>query len=210
MLPIALLFVVGMVGFNFQLTLAVLAKAVFTTGPQQFGLLTTALAVGSLAGALASGGRRERPSVYAVLGSGIVFAALETVVGFGPTFWITAALLVPTGFFMIFFAQATNQRIQLGVDSAYRGRVMSLFVLVFLGTTPIGAPLVGFLSEHYGPRAGIWVGGLVSLVATSIALVWQLRRSGERVRLRLRPLPRLEIVPPPASAEVPALATAGR
>ncbi len=158
-----LLFVVGMVGFNFQLTLAVLAKTVFATGPQQFGLLTTALAVGALAGALASGGRRSRPSVYVVLGSAIAFGALETLVGIGPSFWLTAALLVPTGFFMIFFAQATNQRIQLGVDGAYRGRVMALFVLVFLGTDADWRRLsIGFLSEHFGPRVGIWGGGLVS------------------------------------------------
>src|SRR4029453_13968518 len=105
LLPIVLLCVVGMAGFNFQLTLAVLAKTVFLTGPQQFGLLTTALATGSLAGALASGGRRTRPTVYAVLGSGIAFAVLETIVGLMPTFLATAVLLVPTGFFMIFFAQ---------------------------------------------------------------------------------------------------------
>jgi MFS family permease len=210
LLPIALLFVVGMVGFNFQLTLAVLAKTVFATGPQQFGLLTTALAVGALAGALASGGRRSRPSVYAVLGSGIAFGALETLVGFGPSFWVTAALLVPTGFFMIFFAQATNQRIQLGVDGAYRGRVMALFVLVFLGTTPVGGPVIGFLSEHFGPRVGVWAGGLVSLVAALTALAWQLRRSGERLRLRLRPLPRIEIVPPTIALEAPTLVTAAR
>jgi MFS family permease len=208
LLPILLLFVVGMAGFNFQLTLAVLAKTVFETGPQQFGLLTTALAVGSLAGALASGGRRSRPSVYAVLGSGIVFGLLETLVGIMPTFLVTALLLIPTGFFMIFFAQATNQRLQLGVDSAYRGRVMALFVLVFLGTTPIGGPTIGFLSERFGPRVGIWGGGLVCLIAAGLALAWHLRRSGERIRIRLRPLPRLEIVPAVVTAEAPALAPA--
>jgi len=122
---------------------------------------------------------------------------------------VTALLLMPTGFFMIFFAQATNQRIQLGVDDAYRGRVMALFVLVFLGTAPVGGPAIGFLSEHFGPRVGIWGGGLVAFVAASTALVWQLRRSGERVRLRLRPLPRLEVVPPAVIREAPSLVAAG-
>src|SRR5262245_3699162 len=108
LLPIVLIFVIGLVGFNFQLTLAVLAKVVFHSGAGRFGLLTTALAAGSLVGALASGGRRSRPSVYVVLGAAIGFGALETVVGLAPTFWTTALLLMPTGFFMIFFAQASN------------------------------------------------------------------------------------------------------
>ncbi len=100
----------------------------------------------------------------------IGFGALETVVGFAPTFWLTALLLVPTGFFMIYFAQATNQRLQLGTDAAFRGRVMALFILVFAGTMPFGAPAIGWLSEQFGPRVGIWGGGAVSLLAALVAL----------------------------------------
>ena len=138
-----------MVGFNFQLTLAVLAKTVFDTGAAQFGLLTTALAVGALGGALASSVRRTRPSgLPGARRRRSRSALLETLVGFAPTFWITALLLVPTGFFMIFFAQAANQRVQLGTDAAYRGRVMALYVLVFLGTTPVGA-----LADRLAQRA---------------------------------------------------------
>jgi MFS family permease len=190
LLPLALLLVVGMFGFNFQITLAILAKNVFATGAQSFGLLTTALAFGALAAALVSGSRRERPSVYLVLGSAAVFGLLEILVGFAPTFWSAALLLVPTGFSMVFFAQASNQRIQLGVDSEFRGRVMSLFTLVFLGTTPVGGPLVGFISEHVGPRVGVWGGGVVSFVAALTALAWHLHRSGDRLTLTLRPIPR--------------------
>jgi MFS family permease len=207
LLPIVLLFVIGMLGFNFQLTLAVLAKVVFHTGAGRFGLLSTALAAGALVGALASGGRRSRPSVYVVLGAAIGFGALETTVGLAPTFWTTALLLVPTGFFMIFFAQATNQRIQLGTDGAYRGRVMALFVLVFLGTTPVGAPAIGWLTEHFGPRLGIWLGGLTSMLAALIALAWQLRRSGARIGLRLRPLPRFYVIAPDRASRAQAAAT---
>lgn len=202
-LPMALLLVIGLAGFNFQLTLAVLAKNVFHTSPALFGLLTTALALGALGGALASSSRRSRPSVWVVLGAGIIFGVLEIVVGFAPNFITTAAILVPTGFFMIFFMQATNQRIQLGTDPTYRGRVMALFVLVFLGTTPVGAPLIGWLMEHYGARLGIWAGGVVSLIATLAALGYQLHRSGARIRLRLRPLPKLYVVPAPIELGTP-------
>ena len=198
--PLALLLVMGLFGFNFQLTLAVMAKNVFGTGAQQFGLLTTCLAVGALIGALVSGSRRSRPSFYTVVGSAAVFGLLEVIVGFAPTFWSTAVLLLPNGFFMIFFAQAANQRLQLSVDPEFRGRVMSLFVLVFLGATPIGAPLIGVVSEHLGPRVGIWGGGLICFVAALGILAWHLRRSGERLRVTLHPLPHVEVVPASARA----------
>jgi MFS family permease len=198
--PIALIFVVGLLGFNFQLTLPLLAKNVFQVGPEQFGLLTTALATGALAGALASSGRRSRPSVWVVIGAATAFGVLETVVGFGPTFWVTAMLLLPTGFFMIFFAQACNQRIQLGVDAAHRGRVMALWVLVFLGTTPVGSLVMGWLSQQYGPRTGVWLGGVVSSLAGASMLVWQLRRSGGRITVQLRPWPRFVVTEEPATS----------
>lgn len=196
LLPMALMSVMGMVLFNFQLTLAALAKTVFHTGAASFGLFTTALAVGALAGALAGSGRRERPSVYLVLGAALAFAALGTLVGLAPTYWLVVVLLVPTGFFMVFFAQASNQRIQLGVDAAFRGRVMALWVLVFLGTNPVGAPLIGWVAETFGAGASISVGGLISLAAAGAALAWQLRRTGCRLRLRLRPMPRFYVVQP--------------
>jgi MFS family permease len=194
LLPMALMSVIGMVLFNFQLTLAALAKTVFNTSAASFGLFTTALATGALVGALASGGRRSRPSVYVVIGSAFAFAVFGTLVGLAPTYWLVVAVLIPTGFFMIFFAQASNQRVQLGVDAAYRGRVMSLWVLVFLGTNPVGAPLIGWVAETYGAGVSIWMGGLISMVTAAIALAWQLRRSGGRLRLRFRPLPKVYVV----------------
>ena len=200
MLPIALMAIVGMVGFNFAVTLAALAKVTFATGAASFGLFTTALAAGALAGALAGSGRKGRPSAYTVLGAAVAFGALETVVGFAPTFWLVVALLVPTGFCMVYFAQAANQRVQLGVDAAFRGRVMSLYVLVFLGTTPVGAPIIGWCAQRFGAPSSIWVGGAISLLTGALALGWQLRRRRERLRLTVRPAPRLYVVPSLAHA----------
>jgi predicted MFS family arabinose efflux permease len=186
-IPMVLMLVLGMLAFNFQLTLAVLAKNVFHTGAARFGLLTTALAIGALLGALAGGSRRARPSAWLVIGAAIVFCSLETVVGLLPSFVATAALLVPTGFAMIFFSQATNQRIQMGVESAFRGRVMALYIMVFMGTSPIGAPLVGWCADVFGPRSAIWLGGLSSLLAALIVLGYELRRTGGKVRLSRNP-----------------------
>ena len=194
-LPMALVSIIGMAAFNFQLTLAALAKTVFHTGAASFGLFTTALAVGALAGALAGGSRRARPSVYVVILAGIVFGMFAVLVGVASAYWLVVVLLVPTGFFMIFFAQACNQRIQLGTDAAYRGRVMALWVLLFLGTNPVAAPVVGWVAEHFGAGTSIWLGGAISLTASMVALFWQLRRSDSRLRVRLRPRVRLQVVP---------------
>jgi len=198
LLPMVLMSVIGMSLFNFQLTLAALAKTVFNTGAASFGLFSTALAAGALVGALAGTGRRSRPSVWLVLGAAIGCAVFGTLVGLAPAYWLVVALLLPAGFFMIYFAQAANQRVQLGVDASFRGRVMALWVLVFLGTNPVGAPLIGWVAEHYGAGASIWAGGLISLTAALLALTWQLRRSGARLRMRVLPMPRFYVVSPGA------------
>jgi MFS family permease len=198
LLPLGIMLVVGLIGFNFQLTLAVLAKNVFHTGAASFGLFTTALAVGALFGALAGSGRRSRPSVWTVIGATIGFGALETAAGLMPTYLSTAVMLVPTGFFMVYLGQAGNQRVQLGVDPEMRGRVMALWVLTFMGTNPIGAPLLGWLAGTFGARTSIWLGGLISLVTGVTALVARLRVGGNRIRLALVPMPRIYVDVAPA------------
>lgn len=192
----ALVMVIGMMGFNFQLTLAVLAKTVFHTGAEAFGLLTTSLAVGALGASLMAALRRNRPSVYAVLAAALAFAAFETGLGFAHTFWFAVVWAMPTGFFMIYFAQYANQRVQLGVDAMFRGRVMALYVLVFMGTTPLGALVVGWLTDRYGPSAGLFAGGLASFVATLLVGLVQVRRARATVRLHIRPRPHVHVNEP--------------
>ncbi|QOC94009.1 MFS transporter [Micromonospora craniellae] len=192
-LPMVVMSVIGMSLFNFQLTLAALAKTVFETGAASFGLFSTTLAVGALVGALAGTGRRSRPSVWLVLGAAIACAVFGTLVGLAPTYWMVVVLLLPTGFFMVYFAQAANQRVQLGTDAAFRGRVMALWVLVFLGTNPVGAPLIGWVAETFGAGVSIWAGGLISLATALLALAWQLRRDGARLRFRVLPMPRFYV-----------------
>jgi predicted MFS family arabinose efflux permease len=194
LLPMSLMAMVGMIGFNFPVTLAALAKINFHAGPSSFGLLTTSLAVGALGGALAGSARRARPGAYLVIGATLAFGLLEFVVGFAPSFVVAMILLVPTGFFSIFLAQGANQRVQMGVHSEYRGRVMALYVLVFLGTTPIGASLAGWWGERFGVPSSIWTAGAVCFAAGVVALIWQLRVSGERLSLHVRPRPRLTLV----------------
>ena len=187
MMPMVLMLVVGLVAFNFQVTLPLLAKNVFHTNAGSFGLLTTALASGALGGAFAGSARKGRPSGWVVLGAAVAFTSLEILVGFAPTFLTAAIALIPTGFFMIFFAQAANQRVQMGTSATFRGRVMALYVLVFLGTTPIGAPLIGWCAATIGPRSGIWLGGVIALAMSLSVLAYELRRTGGRIRVAMRP-----------------------
>ncbi len=176
--PMALVFMIGTFGLNFQITLALVAKQVFHTSAGSFGLLTSMFAVGSLIGALRSARRQGPPRARTMLGAALLFGMIEMVVGVAPTFWSMALLLVPTGALVLTFTTTANSLVQLGSAPEVRGRVMALYVLVFLGGTPVGAPIVGLVAETYGPRSSLVVGGLVCLVSAVVSTVWLGRARG--------------------------------
>lgn len=187
LLPIVLIGVVGMVGLNFQITLALMARNEFHRGAETYGTLSALLAGGSLAGALLTA-RRERPTQRVLLGSAIAFGVLETALGLAPNIVVFSILLVPTGFAVISFTSTALSTVQLGAGEAMRGRVLSLYALVFVGGTPFGAPLIGWLGEHVGPRSTLVVGGLGSLVVSVVAGYLLLRSTGRTLRhLRAAP-----------------------
>jgi MFS family permease len=141
------------------------------------------LAAGSLLGALASARRQGPPRQRRLFLSALAFGLLELSVGLAPTFAVMAVLLVPTGAAVLTFTTTANATVQLGSAPHVRGRVMALYVLVFLGGTPIGAPLVGALAEAVGPRAAIVACGGVTALAVLVAVAWTLRTRA----LRLEP-----------------------
>jgi MFS family permease len=193
LLPMITIAMIATFGYNFQLTLALVAKTVFKTDAATFGLFNTALAVGALVGALAGTWRRSRPSVYLFLGAAIGFGVLSIAVGLSDSVWLVLLLLLPLGFSTVFLGQAANQRVQLGTDAAYRGRVMALYVLIFMGTAPIGSMIMSYVAEQFGAQASIWLGGAISLAAGVGALVWQLRHAGEKLSVQVRPWPRISV-----------------
>ena len=179
-LAMGLAFVVGTFGLNYQVTIALMAREQFGLGAEAFGLLSTTFAVGSLAGALLSTRRSVRPRQRFLVISAVVFGLLTVVTGLMPGYVSFAVLLVPTGAAALVFSVANNSFVQLGVQPQMRGRVMALYFMSFLGGTPVGAPLIGLISEHLGAPWGLILGGSVCVVAGLGAAGWLAR--GRRVR----------------------------
>ncbi|MFC4910774.1 MFS transporter [Actinomadura gamaensis] len=166
MLVLVLIGVVSMFAMNFQITVALISRQVFHSGASTFGLASTMMAVGALTGALLAARRAARPRFRVLLGAALVFAVLVVASGLMPTYWSYVISLVPAGIAMMTFTTSANATMQLGVEPEMRGRVMGLYMLVFLGTNPLGAPMVGWMSETFGPRSSVVIGGLVAIVAT--------------------------------------------
>jgi MFS family permease len=170
-----LIFVFGTFGLNFAITCALMAKQVFHQGASGYGLLSTALASGAFCGAVLATRRTQRPSSLFLLGMAAVFSVAEVVAGVMPDFLWTAIVLVPTGLAMLSVTTAANAHVQLGVAPMMRGRVMSLYLMCFMGGTPLGAPLIGWLAGSAGPRWGLIGGGVICLVSV-VCLAFGLAR----------------------------------
>jgi MFS family permease len=173
-LPLLLMLVVGTLAFNFSVLMPLMARFVFNSGPGTFGLLMSVMGVGAFAGALVSA-NRARPSHRLLAFAGVAFGGLLIGAALAPTLPIELLVLLPMGAAMITFQATANSLLQLNSDPAFRGRVMALYVMVFLGTTPIGGPIVGWIAQQFGARMGLGIGGLATL-AGSAALLWGLGR----------------------------------
>lgn len=183
--PIVLVGFIGTFGFNFPIWLSAFVNNVYHSGASTYGLLNTLMAVSSLAGALLAA-RRGTSRLRVLVAAAILFGVLEIVTAFAPQFWIFAVLLVPIGMFGLTVNVTANASIQMATEPAMRGRVMSLFMMVFVGGTPLGAPLVGWITDTYGPRIGFAAGGAVALVAAIGVGVMLARVGGLRLKIDLR------------------------
>jgi MFS family permease len=185
-MPMVLIFFVSTFGMNFQVTNALMSRGVFHTGAGAFGLASALFATGALGGALLAA-RRGRPNMALLLTTSLAFGMLELVTALMPDFWSFLILLVPTGLALLTFTTAANSATQLGTSADMRGRVMGLYLLLFLGGTPIGSPLAGWIAEAFGPRMSMITGGVISVLATAVIGVMLARRQGVRAREYLRP-----------------------
>jgi MFS family permease len=192
LMVMVLVFFVGTFGMNFQITTALMATEVFGKGAGEFGLLGSIMAVGSLTGALLAASR-GRPRLRLLLAAALAFGVVEVVAGLMPTYATFALALVPVGVASLTFITAANATMQLAVHPVMRGRVMALYMAVFMGGTPIGAPLVGALAEAFGARWSLLSGGIVSAVAAVVCALLLARRSGIELGREIRDLPRQRV-----------------
>jgi len=163
-IPLALMAAVGTFTFNFQVLLPLLATFSFHSGASTYAAFTTAMGLGAIVGAIANGARTRVPPGLLVAAA-LVFGALTLALAAAPDAGLAALALVPVGAASVAFAASVNSSLQLAVEPSMRGRVMALYSVVFLGSTPIGAPLMGWIANAAGPRAALALGGLVALGA---------------------------------------------
>jgi MFS family permease len=168
--------VVGTLAFNFQVVLPLMARYTFGAGAGTYGALAGAMGAGAIVGAVANAGRRDH-SLAGLAVIGLLFGALMAAVAAAPTLGLALAGLVLMGAASTSFTATTNSLLQLAAPTAVRGRVMALWSVVYLGSTPVGGPIVGLVSEHAGPRAGLGLGAAATFM-TGLALL----RAAARVR----------------------------
>ncbi|WP_337061748.1 MFS transporter [Kineococcus sp. G2] len=172
---ILLVGVFGTFGLNFPVVLTAMADETFHGDAGLYGLFNIVLAVGSIAGALVAGGRTST-RLRTILLLAAAFGVAQTAAALAPNLGVFVAVLVVMGTTNLAFQAIANSSVQLWVDREYRGRVMGLYVLVFMGGTPLGGPLIGWVTEHAGVRTGMALCGLVPLtVALAVAAVLAVR-----------------------------------
>ncbi len=164
---LVMLFLVGTFGLNFPIFISVMAVKVFHADARGYGLLSTIMATGTIVGSFLSA-RRDRPSFGTLLWSAGLLGIGFTLAAFAPGYWTFAAALIVIGMAYLTFINATNGLMQLSTEPAMRGRIMALRIGVALGGMPIGAPAVGWVADHLGPRWALGVGAASGFAAAAV------------------------------------------
>jgi MFS family permease len=186
-IPLGLMAIVGTLGFNFQAILPLLARFTFDGGPGAYAALVSAMGVGAVIGALVNGAR-GKVSPLLLAGAAIGFGALSLMAAGAPTLALELVVLAPLGAASVTLAASINSALQLASEPSMRGRVMALYSIVFLGSTPIGGPLAGWLAEAIDPRAALVMAGVAAIAAGLLARL-AFNRVAERVPEPATPLP---------------------
>jgi len=167
-------FAAGTFGLNFQMTTALMATGEFHKGAGQYGLLGSFLAIGSLTGALLAA-RRGRPRRLVLVLAALAFGSAEVVAGLMPTYLLFAAWLPVVGVAALTMLNSLQTVVQLSVDPDIRGRVVALYMMTLMGGTPLGAPVIGWIGETFGPRWTLIAGGAATLAIVMSATIWLMR-----------------------------------
>ena len=207
-----MLFLIGTFGLNFPIFISTMAVQVFDVGASRYGLLTSMMAVGSVSGALLAA-RSEKPRMRALFAGTMIFGGGLGVAALMPNYWAFGVILVVVGMAAQTFTTSTNSLIQLSTEPTVRGRVLAIMLAITMGGTPIGAPMLGWVVDHFGARWAIAVGAASGFAAAAVALRYLFTYRGMRLhveqgRLRLtftgQPAP-MDITPaaPPLPSDLP-------
>jgi MFS family permease len=180
MVTLVMVFLIGTFGLNFPIFISTMSTVVFDKGAAEFGILSSVMAVGSVVGALLSA-RREKPRLRFLFAASAVFAIGCTFAAVAPDYWLFGAALAVTGLASQTLMTTANGAVQLSTPPAVRGRVMAIYMAIFMGGTPIGAPFVGWVANEFGPRWALGVGAAAGFAATLVGLYWLVRHKNFRL-----------------------------
>ncbi len=181
MVVLLAIFIVGTFGLNFAVFIASMARTEFGQDAGVFGVLSSVMAIGSVAGALLSA-RRDRPRLRFVFGASAAFGFACILAALAPNLWLFGLSLVPVGLFALTLMTSANAYVQTTTAPVMRGRVMALYFAIFLGGTPLGAPVVGWVSDAFGPRWSLGVAAASGLLAAAVGIFWAWRYHDVRLR----------------------------
>jgi MFS family permease len=169
-----MVFWIGTFGLNFPIFISTMSVTVFHAGAHQFGLLTSLMAIGSVAGALLAAGRTN-PRIALLAASALCFGLGCALAAVMPTYWLFGLLLIGIGISVQTFTTTANSVLQLSTEPFMRGRIIAMFMAIALGTTPIGAPIVGSIADHFGARWALGVGAASGFAAAIVGICYLTR-----------------------------------
>ncbi len=173
-------FIIGTFGLNFPIFISTMSVGAFHAGASRYGLLTSMMAIGSVTGALLAA-RRESPRIGLLFAGALVFGIGCALAAIMPNYWLFGITLILVGISVQTFTTSTNSLVQLSTEPLMRGRVLAILFGLAMGGTPIGAPIVGWVVDHYGPRWALGVGASAGISAAAVALHYLARHCNLRV-----------------------------
>ena len=187
MVIMVMVFLIGTFGLNFPIFISTMATTVFHRGAAEFGVLSSVMAIGSVVGALLSA-QRDKPRLRFLFAASAVFGIGAAAAALMPSYWGFAAALAVVGLAAQTMMTTANGAVQLSTPAPVRGRVMAIYMAIFMGGTPIGAPVIGWVANEFGPRLALGAGAASGILAALVGLFWLVKFQNLRVHYSARRL----------------------